>query len=268
MKNSKKLLAMGLGLALLFSQGWTTAEAKSNHQKPKSADKNKNGIDDKWEKKYKLSGKNVAGQDNDKDGLTNVYEYKLNLNPKLADTNKNKMLDGQEDNDKDGVSNLAEIDLGLNPVNPDTDKDNIKDGDEKNKDGVKLTDKVLEFEIKIQTADKKNIEVEYKTKKGKTEIKVKDKTGTVTKEMITALVTELQNPTSLSGEQIVAKIQEILKIENPLSIKMELEYADGEDQQIDHKKDNDEDHQDNDHHDDDDEDQHHGEHQEHHGDHE
>ena len=109
MKNCKKVLASGLALTLLFSQGLTNVDAKS---KAKIDDKNKNGLSDKWEKKYKLTGKSMAKMDYDKDGLTTLVEYKLNLNPKSADTDKDGVLDGQEDSDKDGLSNLAEVEQG------------------------------------------------------------------------------------------------------------------------------------------------------------
>ena len=39
--------------------------------------------------------------------LTTLIEYKLNLNPQKADTDKDKILDGQEDHDTDGVTNAS-----------------------------------------------------------------------------------------------------------------------------------------------------------------
>ncbi|RFU62731.1 hypothetical protein [Bacillus sp. V59.32b] len=228
MRNMKKLFIGVLSLSLLFSAGLTTADAKAK----KVVDKNKNGIDDKWEKKYKLKGKNIAAQDNDKDGLTNLIEYKLNLNPKSADTNKNKKLDGQEDKDKDGVSNLAEIELGLNPTNPDTDKDKIKDGKEKGKDGVQYSNKVVDLEIEIETADDKKVTVDYKVKKKKTTLKIKDTTGTVTNAKVTALVKELQEPNSKTQQEVVTAILDILKFEGKFSVELEVEYADGKEIEI------------------------------------
>lgn len=227
MKNAKKVLACGLGLSLLFAQGFTTAEAKGKPEKNKVADKNKNGIADNWEKKYKLSGKNIAAQDNDKDGLNNLWEYKLNLDPQKADSNNNGVADGQEDFDKDGLGNLSEGDFGFNPTNPDTDRDQMKDGDEKSKDGVKFSDKVRELEIEIKTADKKKVEIEYEVKKGKPHIKIKAKSHTVTKEIVTSLVNELQDPANATEEQVMAKLQSLLKLEGSFSIEFEIEYADG-----------------------------------------
>ncbi|CAH0346444.1 hypothetical protein [Bacillus sp. CECT 9360] len=259
MRLLNKILVSALGLSLLFSQGLTTAEAKSHDKKSKTADKNKNGIDDKWEKKYKLSGKNVAGQDNDKDSLSNLIEYKLTLHPKTADTDKDGTLDGQEDRDKDGVGNLAEIENGLDPLNPDTDKDKIKDGEEKDKDGVLVSNKVQDLEIKIVTADKKSITVDYKVQKKKATLKVKDTTGTVTNETITALVKELQEPNSKTQEEVVAALLGLFKIEGPFGIEMEIEYADGKELEIEEEledKDEDDDEDDDDDHDEDDHDDH------------
>ncbi|WP_409274623.1 right-handed parallel beta-helix repeat-containing protein [Neobacillus sp. SCS-31] len=90
-------------------------------------DNNKNGIDDRWEKKYglELTNKLTASEDPDKDGLTNLVEYQLNLNPKSSDTDKNGVPDGYEDYDNDGLYNLAEVKLGFNPTIPDLDKTKI-----------------------------------------------------------------------------------------------------------------------------------------------
>ncbi|WP_059173956.1 right-handed parallel beta-helix repeat-containing protein [Bacillus sp. FJAT-27445] len=90
-------------------------------------DNNKNGIDDLWEKKYglDLTNKQTASEDPDQDGLTNLVEYELNLNPKSSDTDKNGIPDGFEDYDNDELYNLAEVKLGFNPKIPDLDKTNI-----------------------------------------------------------------------------------------------------------------------------------------------
>ncbi|WP_053368006.1 right-handed parallel beta-helix repeat-containing protein [Bacillus sp. FJAT-27245] len=90
-------------------------------------DNNKNGIDDFWEKKYglDLTSKLTAAEDPDKDGLPNLVEYQLHLNPKSSDTDKNGVPDGFEDYDKDGLYNLAEVKLGFNPKIADFDKNKI-----------------------------------------------------------------------------------------------------------------------------------------------
>ena len=60
--------------------------------------------------------------DADLDGMDDAWETAHWLNPLIDDSNF--------DNDKDGVSNLVEFQLGLDPVNPDSDGDGLYDGDE------------------------------------------------------------------------------------------------------------------------------------------
>ncbi|WP_142383581.1 hypothetical protein [Bacillus sp. V5-8f] len=240
MKNTKKLLAGGLALTLLLSQGVSNADAKGNdkskkEQKPKVTDKNKNGIADQWEVKYKLSsGKDIANKDNDKDGLINVIEYKLNLNPTSADTDKDKIVDGDEDTDKDGITNGAELDLGLKPDNSDSDNDKIKDGSEvQGKDGVKLSQKIREFKVDVKTSHKKSIQIQYKLLKNKTFVQVKDKTGTVTKEMVESLVKDLQASSTLTKEDIISKVQAFFKLDNTYKIDAKVKYLSGKHVEID-----------------------------------
>lgn len=66
------------------------------------------GIPDEWEIKNGLNPNDPkdAGLDNDKDGLTNLEEYKHNTNPNLADT------------DGDGATDKEEIDARTNPLDP------------------------------------------------------------------------------------------------------------------------------------------------------
>lgn len=228
MKNFKKVLASGLALTLLFSQGINNVDAKT-----KVVDKNKNGISDKWEKKYKLKGKTLAKQDYDKDELTTLIEYKLNLNPKRVDSDQDGVLDGQEDGDKDGLSNISEVELGTNPNDSDTDDDKIKDGSEKSKDGVKFSKTIRELQFEIQSADNKEIKVEYKfNKKGKATIKIKDETNTVTKDTIDILVNEFQDASKLTEEEIVTKIQTIFHLQSDFHVQFELEYFNGRDFEV------------------------------------
>ncbi len=91
----KKLFIGTLAATMMFSYstGVADAKGKSTVKKKKvvQVDKDRNGIPDVWQKKYHLgSGKSIATKDFDKDGLNNLQEYQLNLNPKLKDTDKDK----------------------------------------------------------------------------------------------------------------------------------------------------------------------------------
>lgn len=151
MKQLKKLLAGGIAFSLIFFQGFQLAEAKGKEEKGKKqrvVDKNKDNIADAWELKFKLGlGKDVAKKDNDKDGLSNIVEYQLNLNPTQKDTDHDKISDSDEDSDKDGLTNLQELKAKLNPALSDTDKDRIRDGQE-DEDNDLLTNE-QEFKIKL-----------------------------------------------------------------------------------------------------------------------
>ncbi|PLS19509.1 hypothetical protein CVD28_03580 [Bacillus sp. M6-12] len=217
--NKKKMMLGGLAVALLLSQGVVTVEAKS---KPvKVVDKNKDGIADDWQTKYKLGfAKGVEKQDKDKDGLTNLVEYKLNLNPTSTDSDKDKILDVNEDFDKDGVSNISEIELGLSPEKADSDGDRILDGKEQlGKSKVALTKQIRNFELQFQTSNKKVGKIQYKMQKKGNTIVVKDPTGTITKEMVSKLVTDIQS-SSLTKEDLLKKIQTDLAL--PAGVKIHV----------------------------------------------
>ncbi len=84
-------------------------------------DKNGNGIDDEWEKKYDI---NSANEDNDNDALSNKEEYLLGTNP------------NNPDSDGDGISDKDEVKYGLDPLDPD---DALSDND---KDGISNIDEI------------------------------------------------------------------------------------------------------------------------------
>lgn len=69
------------------------------------------GMPDKWETQYGIKGSNAAKSDKDKDGLNNLREYRLGLNPI------------QKDSDKDGLSNKQEYSLKLSPKKADSDNE-------------------------------------------------------------------------------------------------------------------------------------------------
>lgn len=223
----KKFLAVGLATTLLLSAG-AQVDAK-----PKFIDKNKNGIEDKWEKKYKLKGKNVAKLDTDKDGLNNFVEYKLSLNPTKKDTNKNGVADALEDTDRDGISNGTELELGLKPYTAYSKSKKVKDGNLKDTDGVKWSEKVRELEISVESG-KKEFELEYEKKKGKAKIKLKQKGYNLDQATVRALVTDLQKAIddNLTEDQILDLIQSRFELTGTYEIEVELEYMNGDEFEI------------------------------------
>lgn len=133
----KKTLVGVVVASLLLTPFTGTVHAKENNPKKNSKyskqDKDSNGIPDWWQSKYHLGfGKNLASKDNDKDGLNNLVEYQLDLNPISKYSDKDKITDGNEDNDKDNLTNLQELKSKLNPLSADSDKDGIKDSYEDN----------------------------------------------------------------------------------------------------------------------------------------
>jgi hypothetical protein len=118
-----KLLMFGAVLAALL--------ALPGAAMAKSRDRDHDKMPDKWEKHFGLSTKraNAAG-DRDKDGLSNLGEYRSRTNPRKADSNNDGIKDGSDDRDHDGLSNADEMNTGNNPCDRDTDNDGMKDGDE------------------------------------------------------------------------------------------------------------------------------------------
>src|SRR5947209_7612078 len=121
LRSTHRLVALAVMLAALV--GPAAAQARS-------ADRNHDGIPDKWEKKNHLSvhGRAVAKQDPDKDGLTNAGEFRSHTNPHLADTNHNGVGDASEDPDHDGVDNDNELREHTDPLKADTNHNGRKDG--------------------------------------------------------------------------------------------------------------------------------------------
>jgi hypothetical protein len=110
MKAFKLFLAAAAALALLAVPASALA---------KRGDRNHDRIPDKWERKHHLSTRvNVARKDPDRDGLSNLSEFRHGTDPRDADT------------DNDGVNDEQEIDDNTNPNDVDSDDDGIDDGDE------------------------------------------------------------------------------------------------------------------------------------------
>jgi hypothetical protein len=94
-----------------------------------AADRDGDGIRDRWERRYGLSTKHKSGKgDPDRDRLSNRREFKLRTNPRKADTDGDGLRDRAEvrrhhtnprrrDSDKDGFSDRQEIRAGTDPRN-------------------------------------------------------------------------------------------------------------------------------------------------------
>jgi uncharacterized membrane protein YgcG len=110
MKAFKLFLAAAVALALVAVPASALA---------KRGDRNHDRIPDKWERKHHLSTRvNVARKDPDRDGLSNLSEFRHGTDPRDADT------------DDDGINDKQEIEDNNNPNDDDTDDDGIKDEDE------------------------------------------------------------------------------------------------------------------------------------------
>jgi hypothetical protein len=69
-------------------------------------------------------------EDIDRDGATNAQEVLLGTNLRFFDTDRDGILDGDEDNDLDGLRDVDELAARTDPLNPDTDGDDFLDGEE------------------------------------------------------------------------------------------------------------------------------------------
>ena len=97
----------------------------------KPADRDRDRMPDRWERKHKLSVKsNDAARDPDRDGLRNVGEYRAGSNPRKPDSDRDGTLDGHEDRDRDSVDNGNEERERTHPRKKDTDRDGVRDGKE------------------------------------------------------------------------------------------------------------------------------------------
>jgi hypothetical protein len=86
----------------------------------KRRDRDHDGMPDRWEKRHHLSPTRAnAKKDPDRDGLSNIREFRNATRPHDADT------------DNDGLEDGAEIEVGDDPTDPDTDNDGVEDADER-----------------------------------------------------------------------------------------------------------------------------------------
>jgi len=83
-------------------------------------DRDGDGLLENWElEHFGRLDQNGTG-DFDGDGLNNLHEYQLGLNPAADDTDGNGIMDADEDPDGDGLSNLREYIINTSPTTPDT----------------------------------------------------------------------------------------------------------------------------------------------------
>lgn len=95
----------------------------------RTTDTDGDGLSDWIEKGIAQTDMNKV--DTDGDGLSDYYEYiVLHTDPNLKDTDGNGITDDKEDLDKDGLTNLEEFKLETDPLLEDTDEDGLTDGDE------------------------------------------------------------------------------------------------------------------------------------------
>ena len=88
------------------------------------------GLVDYYEKHL---GLNINSVDTDGDGLNdNIELFLQNVDPLIADTDGNGILDKDEDSDLDGLTNIEELNLKTSLSNDDTDRDGLLDGEEVN----------------------------------------------------------------------------------------------------------------------------------------
>ncbi|MBD5485378.1 MAG: VWA domain-containing protein [Lachnospiraceae bacterium] len=80
-----------------------------------------------------IIGTDLNVSDTDGDSLSDYDEvYKTYTDPLVFDSAVPGCSDGEADSDGDGVLNIVEVELGINPLSADTDDDGISDSDEIN----------------------------------------------------------------------------------------------------------------------------------------
>lgn len=105
-------------------------------------DRDHDKLPDRWEKKFHISTtKKSARQDPDRDGLSNLGEFRSRTNPRRKDTDRDGILDRDEDADRDHVDNDNEMREGTKPRDRDSDDDGRSDGrEDRDRDGLSNAD--------------------------------------------------------------------------------------------------------------------------------
>ncbi|WP_214850911.1 hypothetical protein [Exiguobacterium sp. s193] len=258
MKKINYAVTAGLACALMLTP-LGSIDAKSKTSKH---DRNKNGIHDSWEKKYKLKGKKIDRQDTDHDGLSNYAEYKLKLDPRKKDSDRDKISDANEDTDRDGLTNAVELELGTKPYSRDSDRDGVLDGKERNKAGHRYEDMLKKMKIALATETTQS-QIDYHFKKKKSQLRVKTNDATVDEARVRQLIQFIEANPKMTEEELRAQLVSLFALTGSYELEIELEYFDHAETKSEHRhvEEDDQDQDDDDDSDDDSDDDH--EHEDH-----
>lgn len=95
------------------------------------ADRNGDGIPDRWAKKYGMNPRSdQADRDQDRDKVRNICEFEARTSPRKANSDRDRVRDGREDTDRDGIVNFVESIIESDCGYADSDGDGLKDGSE------------------------------------------------------------------------------------------------------------------------------------------
>jgi hypothetical protein len=118
MRRTLLIVATALATAVMLVPAAAQARG-AHHRTSATADRNRDRIPDRWERRYRLSLRvKQTRRDQDHDGLNNLGEFRSKTNPR------------DDDSDNDGVEDGDERSHGLNAKDDDSDGDGVEDGDE------------------------------------------------------------------------------------------------------------------------------------------
>jgi hypothetical protein len=118
MRRTLLIVATALATAVMLLPAAAQASG-ARHRTAATADRNRDRIPDRWERRYRLSLRvKQTRRDQDHDGLNNLGEFRSKTNPR------------DDDSDNDGVEDGDERSHGLNAKDDDSDGDGVEDGDE------------------------------------------------------------------------------------------------------------------------------------------